>query len=646
VNQPEDTGPPPATGLVIREPSTQLVADVQLVIVNGQGVGRTFPLYSEEVIIGRSPKAQVRLEDNAISGQHAKIVRDNGNYWLLDLGSTNGTFVNGQPVTAKVPAQLSVGDSVQVAETVLALLPAGAREGMDQTQYLSRLLPRVPDASALGMMSAGGMGNQNSPELQLIAKLLEGGRAEEEPPPPTLEERIEKVLKFLRMLKRYWVPLLAVVAICTLAASATAFLWPPLSEASFRIRISPRPEDKEADPESLEFFTVVEQNFLNPSLVQKTLSNLGKPTTQAQVMVTHSALRFDSVAHMTYLGLFQSRDPNYAVAFLKQHVENYLDAELRRTLHVMQAETDFLSARVKEREAELRKTEELLKEFKSKHLAGLPEYAGQQVTSREALLSRRAELSAQVSKSSFELELARKRLKEESPALSRKVESALPFEQSMSDAKRRLAEARAKGLGDQHPEVMSLNKQIADFQRLADQARSTQASAIELSSNPALAALRHRVGDLEVQTRGAGAELGAINSQIERLNSIVNTMPEVEAKYAQLTRSYTVNKEMYAQLFEQLRQGQLKLELARTSALARYEVISPPESQGVPLTKALRKRTVIGLGVGLLLGALIVAIAELRRFLKTRKRAAVAAAPGTALAVVAPEDTRLGPPAP
>jgi uncharacterized protein involved in exopolysaccharide biosynthesis len=639
MSQPDETGPPPAAGLVVREPSTQLVADVQLVIVNGQGVGRTFPLYSEEVVIGRSPKAQIRLEDHSISSQHAKIVREGTSYWLVDLGSTNGTFLNGQPVTPKLPANLSVGDSVQVAETVFALLPAGARDGVEQTQYLSKLLPQVPGATALGLITGGGMGGQNAPELQLIAKLLEGANGEKEPPPLTLEERIEKVLRLFRVIKRNWVPLLAAVALCTLVANATAFMWPPLSEASFRIRVSPRPEDKDADPESLQFFTTIEQNFLNPALVEKTLNTLGKPASATHVNAAHMSLRFDSVAHMTYLGLYQSRDPKYAVEFLKRHLENFLDAELRRTLHVMQAETDFLSARVKEREAELRKTEDLLKEFKSKHMAGLPEYAGQQVSSRETLLARRAELSAQASKSSLELELARKRLKEESPALSRKVESALPFEQSLSDAKRRLAEAKAKGLGDQHPEVVSLNKQITDFQRLAEQARSTQASAIELSSNPALAALRHRVGDLEVQTKGAGAELGAINSQIERLNSIVNTMPEVEAKYAQLTRSYTVNKDMYAQLFEQLRQGQLKLELARTSALARYEVISPPESQGVPLAKALRKRTLIGLGVGLLIGALIAALAELRRFLATRRRMPV---PGTALATV-PEDQRLGP---
>jgi uncharacterized protein involved in exopolysaccharide biosynthesis len=642
VSRTDDTGPAPATGLVIREPSTQLVADVQLVIVNGQGVGRTFPLYSEEVIIGRSPKAQVRLDDHSISSQHAKIVRDRSSYWLVDLGSTNGTFLNGQPVTPKMPVGLSVGDSVQVAETVFALLPAGARDGVEQTQYLSKLLPQVPGATALGMITGGGMGGQNAPELQLIARLLEGAAGEKEPPPPTLEERIEKILKLLRLLKRHWVPLLAAVALCTLVANATAFFWPPLSEASFRIRIAPRPEDKEADPESLEFFTVIEQNFLNPALVERTLNALGKPANAVQVSIAHASLRFDSVAHMTYLALYQSSDPKYAVDFLKQHLENFLDAELRRTLHVMQAETDFLSARVKERETELRKTEELLKEFKSKHLAGLPEYAGQQVSSRETLLTRRAELGAQVSKSSLELDLARRRLKEEAPALSRKTESALPFEQSLSDAKRRLAEAKAKGLGDQHPEVMTLNKQITDFQRLAEQARATQASALELSSNPALAALRHRVGDLEVQTKGAGAELGAINSQIERLNSIVNTMPEVEAQYAQLTRSYTVNKDMYAQLFEQLRQGQLKLELARTSALARYDVISPPESQGVPLKKALQKRTAIGLAAGLLIGALIAAISELRRFLAMRKRAPV---PGTALATVPQDDQRLGPPA-
>jgi len=59
---------------------------------------KELPLGDGELTIGRSAESGLVISDDRVSSEHAKIVRANGDYWLLDLGSSNGTFVNEQRV--------------------------------------------------------------------------------------------------------------------------------------------------------------------------------------------------------------------------------------------------------------------------------------------------------------------------------------------------------------------------------------------------------------------------------------------------------------------------------------------------------------------------------------------------------------------
>jgi uncharacterized protein involved in exopolysaccharide biosynthesis len=603
--------------------ASEVVAQANLVVMSGRAASHVFPLSDPNTVIGRSPKAQVRIDDKSISSRHARIVQQGGRHFLIDLGSMNGTFLNGQRLTSEQPVALTFGDSVQVADIVLAYVQAHGA-GDDHTQYLSKLVPQFPGSTALRMPDAGTLAQM------LQARSLAPAAAEAEG--PSLEEQIAKLMKILAVVRRNWIPLVVGISLCGLVGNLTVFFAPPPSEATFRLRITPpQLDEKTRDIEGAQqqFFTIAEQDYQSTSVIERTLENLGELHPKAgRIDSLREELKFTAKEYMTYVGSFKHRDAHFAVTVLKAQLESYLAYELRRTLHVVQAEADFLTERVKEREIELRKTEEELRAFKTQNLEGLPENTTGRMDSRENLLTKRAALGAPLSKTNLELQAARKRLEQEAPALSKKVDSALPYEQSMGEAKRKLAEARAKGLGEQHPDVVALNKQIADLQRLADVARHTESTDVERAANPKLLELRNRVADLEVASKGAGAELGAVSGLLGRLDSIVKTMPDVEAKYAQLTRSYTVNKEMYSQLFEQLRASQLKLELERTSAKARYEVIAPPSSDGVPIRKALLMRTGIGAAIGLALGVLVAAILELKRLLRAR-----AARKTTALAI-------------
>jgi len=68
-----------------------------------------------EITIGRSPRNNIRIDDDAASYFHAKIFADNGSFLLEDMGSTNGTFVNGEMV--KEPLQLQSGFQVTIGRS-------------------------------------------------------------------------------------------------------------------------------------------------------------------------------------------------------------------------------------------------------------------------------------------------------------------------------------------------------------------------------------------------------------------------------------------------------------------------------------------------------------------------------------------------
>jgi hypothetical protein len=74
-------------------------------------------LDKEEFIIGRRPPADLVLSHALVSRRHARIVQRDWASWIEDLGSRNGTFVNGRPVGA-TPARLEDGDMIVIAGAV------------------------------------------------------------------------------------------------------------------------------------------------------------------------------------------------------------------------------------------------------------------------------------------------------------------------------------------------------------------------------------------------------------------------------------------------------------------------------------------------------------------------------------------------
>ncbi len=88
-----------------------------LIVLAGSSVGEMFKITKDEMVLGRSPNADIHLVDDGISRKHAMFLVRDGAVVVKDNGSTNGTFCNGQKVEDEL--RLSDGDKLQFGSTTI-----------------------------------------------------------------------------------------------------------------------------------------------------------------------------------------------------------------------------------------------------------------------------------------------------------------------------------------------------------------------------------------------------------------------------------------------------------------------------------------------------------------------------------------------
>ncbi|MBC8508441.1 MAG: FHA domain-containing protein, partial [Chloroflexi bacterium] len=87
----------------------------------GEGEWQEFQLIKDDILIGRGDDCDLTLEHQEISRRHARLSRVGEEILLTDLGSSNGTYVDGQPLTPNMPVALSPGQLIMIGGFTLAL---------------------------------------------------------------------------------------------------------------------------------------------------------------------------------------------------------------------------------------------------------------------------------------------------------------------------------------------------------------------------------------------------------------------------------------------------------------------------------------------------------------------------------------------
>jgi pSer/pThr/pTyr-binding forkhead associated (FHA) protein len=138
-----------------------------LVMFRSDGEKRSFSIARDMTVIGRREDCDLRIPLGEVSRKHCRLVRDGDTLKLEDLGSSNGTFLNGQRVQE---ALLSPGDTIQVGPVVFALQIDGEPSEDD-------LHPVAADAGGADEPVPMGDEDDDSATLESRARASAGGSA-------------------------------------------------------------------------------------------------------------------------------------------------------------------------------------------------------------------------------------------------------------------------------------------------------------------------------------------------------------------------------------------------------------------------------------------------------------------------------------
>jgi pSer/pThr/pTyr-binding forkhead associated (FHA) protein len=116
-------GAAPARGKAGRSkakaPAKRRGSPTHLIVVEGDNAGARAELSEAPLLIGRGSDAAIKLDDDYVSTRHARVAASGDEWFVEDLGSTNGTYVGSVRITQ--PTTIGLGIQVRIGKTILEL---------------------------------------------------------------------------------------------------------------------------------------------------------------------------------------------------------------------------------------------------------------------------------------------------------------------------------------------------------------------------------------------------------------------------------------------------------------------------------------------------------------------------------------------
>jgi len=102
-----------------KAPPKRRGSPTQVVVTQGSNSGATASLAQAPILIGRGNDAAIKLDDDYVSTRHARIAASGDQWFVEDLGSTNGTYIGTVRITQ--PTTITLGTQVRIGKTILEL---------------------------------------------------------------------------------------------------------------------------------------------------------------------------------------------------------------------------------------------------------------------------------------------------------------------------------------------------------------------------------------------------------------------------------------------------------------------------------------------------------------------------------------------
>lgn len=256
----------------------------------------------------------------------------------------------------------------------------------------------------------------------------------------------------------------------------------------------------------------------------------------------------------------------------------------------------FIDEQIQQYERRLLSAENALKEFKLKHLNAMPDLAQGSLNRvnelQKAVAVARLELrQAENSRDATKRELAgvapsftSEQASEVARTMPTELDSRIELQQ------KRLDELRLR-FTDAHPDVLGTRRVLeqleeqrkAERKQLAANPNSPAAMRTLSQVNPVYQQLRLSLADSESKIAALRVRLADAEGQLAQASAMAQTIPKVEAEYAQLNRDYEVNKKNYEVLLARRESAQMSGQMSASGGGAEFRIIDPPRVAPEPV---------------------------------------------------------------
>ena len=318
-----------------------------------------------------------------------------------------------------------------------------------------------------------------------------------------------------------------------------------------------------------------------------------------------------STAGTIYNIMYRDVDPQRGVKVVKTLLDTFIEKTLGGKREGSESVQRFLGARLKDYEQRLSAAEDRMAAFKKQNLGLMPSEQGgyfaqlqsevdaakKANTDLAVALSRRDELTRQLHG-----DAAVSAAGSSGPSVGARGSTA------GGDTLSRIQETEAKldelllRFTDKHPDVIATRDTLAELKKRRAQEleslRRGDASAVAASgagSNPVYQSIELELNKVDVEIAALRREAAQHDDTVAELRKRLNTAPQVEAEYQQLSRDYAVNKAEYTALLENYQKAKLG-EQADSAGSVRFEVVQPPQE---PVAPVWPKRTRLLAGIWL-----------------------------------------------
>jgi polysaccharide chain length determinant protein (PEP-CTERM system associated) len=373
-----------------------------------------------------------------------------------------------------------------------------------------------------------------------------------------------------------------------------------------------------------------EVGLLNPQLtdVRKRVSVIDGLRDHISITVTSASSREgDRDAGSIYGIVYQDRNRDRSLKVVGALLNTLIVDTLGGKRQGSQDAQKFLETQIKDYETRLRAAEDRLANFKKQNVGAMPTEQGGYFTRLQAEMD-----AAKTSQTSLSVALSRRdelsrQLHGEPTVTPATMEGAAraPGAAPGGDTLSRIHETQARldelllNYTDKHPDVIAARQTLTELnQRRAEELESlrrgdpTAVANSGLAANPVYQSIQVALNQADVEIATLRRQLGDHQSRVAELRRALDTMPKVEADYAQLNRDYDVNKTQYTALLTQLEKAKLSQE-ADTSGSVRFEIVEPPNAEYRPVAP---RRALLVLGVFALSLVIGAALAYLLQILK------------------------------